>query len=286
MNLNSLRYNVNNKIRTILGVKPKQMIGYHRYILNPFRKYPDFIIIGSQKAASTFLHHYLSLNTNIKPPPIKETQFFNMNYDRGLSYYKSIFPIYKKGKMTFESTPDYLSHPLAPELCYKLLPNIKIIVTLRNPVERAFSHFNFVKSYGGEPKDMTFEKALSLETDRINDQLNLMESNRYNSAAIISRYGYKRNGEYSIHIKKWLEYYPIESFKFIDFDNIKKNKEEVLIDLCQFIEIPFEKVMSSSIKNKSIYNTKISEKTIKELSEYYNSHNTELYNIIGKKLNW
>lgn len=273
-------------IRRLLGVKQKQMIGYHRYPLNVFRKHPEFIIIGSQKAASTSLHHYLALNSQVQKPPIKETQFFNMNYERGLSYYKSIFPVHKKGMVTFESTPDYLSHPLAPELCHRLLPNIKIIVTLREPVERAFSHFSFVKGYGGEDKKTTFEDALDWESVRIREALNLMEFDRYNSAGRLSRYGYRRNSEYEIHIKNWLQFYPIENFYFIDFQDIKKDINKVMKNLCPFLNLPYEKITNTIVSNKSRYNSEIINETAIMLKAYYKEHNQLLFKLISKEFDW
>lgn len=275
-----------NKIRRILGVKQKQMIGYHRYPLNPLRKHPEFIIIGSQKAASTSLHYYLALNSQVQKPPIKEAQFFNMNYDRGLCYYKSIFPIHKKGKVAFETTPDYLSHPLAPELCHQLLPNIKIIVTLRNPVKRAFSHFNFVKGYGGEDKGITFETALLLEAERIKNALNLLKTDRYHSAALLARYGYRRNGEYAEHIKNWLQFYDIENFYFVDFEDIKNDINMVMKKLCHFLNLPFEKISDPAVKNKSNYNTKIKKETSIMLHNYYKIHNENLFKSISKEFDW
>lgn len=273
-------------IRDIFGVKPKQMFGYNIYPYNFLRKLPDFIIIGSQKAASSSLHHYLSLHTNILTPPIKETQFFNMNYDRELNYYKSIFPVHKRDKLVFESISDYLSHPLAPKLCHKFLPNIKIIVTLREPVSRAFSHFNFVKNYEGEPLDMSFEEAISLEEKRIESALNSIESNRYYSAAALSRYGYKRNGEYAKHIKNWLKYYPINQFKFVDFNNIKTDLNIVMTELSEFLNIPYEGVVIKKIQNKSRYNIKLNPNTKEKLTSYYSRQNKELFSIIGQNLYW
>ena len=273
-------------VRKLMGIKEKQMIGYHRYPMNLFRKLPGFIIIGSQKAATSTLHYYLSKNSNIQRPPIKEAQFFNMNYDRGIPYYKSIFPIHKVGKVTFETTPDYLSHPLAPRLCHQLLPDIKLVVTLRNPVERAFSHFNFVKNYGGEAVDVSFEQGLELEQQRIDDALDLMAKDRYNSARLLSRYGYRRNGEYASHLKTWLHYYPIDQFYFIDFEDIKNDVNTVMRNLCDFLELPFEPIKSKTIKNKSVYKEVMNDKLLVALKNHYASHNENLYKLIGKKYQW
>lgn len=273
-------------VRNILGVKQKQMIGYHRYPLNLFRKYPDFIVIGAQKAASTSLHHYLALNNTVVAPPIKETQFFNMNYNRGLKYYKSIFPIRKKGMVTFESTPDYLSHPLAPGRCHNLLPNAKIIVTLRNPVDRAFSHFNFVKGYGGEENNTSFEEALELENKRIREALELIEVDPYESAGRLARFGYKRNGCYADHLENWLEYYSIENFYFVDFEDIKNDINSVMKHLCSFLNLPFEHINREFISNKTAQKSKLKKETYAMLDNFYKNHNAKLFDLMSKKYDW
>jgi len=284
--LSNLKKIIRENLRKALKVKNKQMIGYHRYPFNFLRSYPDFIIIGSQKAASSSLHNYLALHSEIKSPPIKETQFFNMNYDRGMVYYKSIFPIKNKSQLTFESTPDYLSHPLAPKLCFEHLPNIKLIVTLRNPVDRAVSHFNFVKGYGGEEIEMTLKKALQLEDERIKWALNNIEDNRYYAAASLARYGYKRNGEYVKHLKEWLKYYPYDNFFFIDFDEIKSNINSALKSIHDFLGLSFEAMSTNMISNKTKSKEKIDFVTFQYLNEYYKEMNSELFDLIKKDLKW
>lgn len=273
-------------LRKVLGVKQKQMIGYHRYPLNSLRKLPNFIIIGAQKAATSTLHEYLALHTNVQKPPIKETLFFSANYDRGVNYYKSIFPIHKKGKLTFESTPDYLSHPNAPNLCHKLLPDVKLLVILRNPVDRAFSHFNFVKAYGGEDASMTFETGLELESERIHNAMNIINHDRYHASLMLSRYSYKRNSEYAGHIKNWLKYYKKENFLFIDFNELKKQPNKVLNAIYAFIGIEHESIEDSIVANKSSYSNSINKDTKEVLSGHFKKHNLELFNLINHQFDW
>ena len=281
-----MKAELNKIIRKVLGVKQKQMIAYHKYPINFMKKLPDFMIIGSQKAATSTLHNYLSLHNKISKPILKEAQFFSANYERGINYYKSIFPICNKSNLIFESTPDYLSHPLAAKECFEVLPNLKIIVTLRNPVERSFSHFNFVKGYGGESSDMTFEKALELEPKRVLDALNLMEKDRYHASLKLSRYGYVRNSEYLTHLQNWLTYYPIKQFHFIDFSDLKQDANKVLNEIHLFLGVEYESIKSYVVANKSNYDSNIKDSTQIMLREHFKDYNEDLFKLIGKRLDW
>ena len=272
--------------KKLFGVNERQVFGYHRYPLNYIRSEPDFLIIGSQKAATTTLHSYLSKNTNIQSSKIKETQFFNMNYDRGIKYYKSCFPIKRNDKLTFETTPDYIDHPLAPKLCHQLLPNVKLIVTLREPVERAFSHFNFVQGYSNEEKEISFEEGLKLEQTRINKAFDLIYSDRYNSARMFSNYGYLRKGEYANHIINWLEYYPIENFHFVDFKDIINDINAVTHKICNFLKIPFQEVSQQKKMNVTKYNSEIKKETYFKLKSHYQEYNKRLFQLIQTELDW
>jgi len=110
-------------------------------------KAPSFLIIGAQKCGTTALHSYLSLHPQIAGSTPKELHFFNSehNYKKGTSYYDSLFSNLDENKIKFEASPSYLVNPLAAPRIYRYNPNIRLIVLLRNPIERAFSAWNMYK---------------------------------------------------------------------------------------------------------------------------------------------
>jgi hypothetical protein len=225
-------------IRESFGVKNRQVFAYHRYPFNFLKQIPDFMVIGSQKAATTTLHSILSSHPLLKPSIIKETQFFNMNYERGIRYYKSLFPIKFKNQLTFESTPDYFDHPLVPKRLYEIAPNIKLIVTIREPVSRTFSHYNFVQSYNLEIQNVSFHEALNIEKNKIENAITNLELDIYNSARDLSNFGFVRKSEYINHLNNWLKYFNLSQFYFIEFDEISKMQQEVFDGLFEFLGIP------------------------------------------------
>lgn len=106
---------------------------------------PDFIGIGAQRSGTTWLHALLASHPDIYVPERrKEIHFFDWYYDRGSAWYASFFNP-KAAPTSYraigEITPDYLYEPAAPERIAALVPSCKLLVILRNPVDRAYSHY-------------------------------------------------------------------------------------------------------------------------------------------------
>ena len=112
---------------------------------------PDFLIIGTQRGGTTSLYDYLSEHPCIAGAVKKEIEFFDLNYHRGIGWYRAHFPsvlerLYARrarGRklVTGEATPYYLFHPHAPRRMQEAAPESRLIILLRNPVERAYSHY-------------------------------------------------------------------------------------------------------------------------------------------------
>ena len=100
-------------------------------------KLPEFIIIGAQKAGTTSLQHYLKMTPGVYLPARESTHFFTNHYQEGVEKYKEHF--LRGHGPAGECTRFYIMHPLVPERIYGMIPNVKIIVLLRNPVDRAYS---------------------------------------------------------------------------------------------------------------------------------------------------
>ncbi len=146
-----------------------------RATTNPMRLMPDFIIIGAMRGGTTSLYSYLTEHPNIGPAYMKEVHFFDVYFHKGLPWYRAQFPstvqkyyterVQKQNFITGEASPYYLFHPHAPRRIARLLPHVKLIVQLRNPVSRAYSHY-YHEVNGGHEK-LSFAEAIDREEDRI-----------------------------------------------------------------------------------------------------------------------
>ncbi|MFM6205694.1 sulfotransferase domain-containing protein, partial [Planktothrix sp.] len=132
---------------------------------------PHFIIIGVQKGGTNSLYHYLCKHPQIVAATQKEIHFFTLNYEQGLNWYQSQFPPEADGKqiLTGEGSPYYLFHPLVPQRLYESFPNTRLIVLLRNPVDRAISHYYWEVKLGYEP--LSLEEAIAQEPERLQGEV-------------------------------------------------------------------------------------------------------------------
>ena len=186
---------------------------------------PSFLIIGAQKCATTWLSNTLNKHPEIFIPEQKEIHFFNKtyNYNKGFSWYREHFDDCSETQIAGEATPNYLwtsandrdlkeSHRTTniPGLVHKHLPDIKLIIILRDPVKRAISAFNH----------------------HIRDRAFHPSSNIMN---VGHRRGTLSMGFYDIDLAAWFDYFSSEQFKIIIFENgIKKNKKRTINEIFDF----------------------------------------------------
>ena len=164
------------------------------------RQWPDFIIIGAQRAGTTSLTKWLYSHPQVEPARTREVHFFDLNYDRGLRWYRSNFPIRREGQVTGESTPYMLFHPLAPERAARDLPDTtRFIVLLRDPVERAISQYWLNRRRHHETE--SFSRALELEPERLAGQEEIVRSGRRSDSH--QRFSYVARGQYAEQIERW-----------------------------------------------------------------------------------
>jgi hypothetical protein len=102
---------------------------------------PNFLIIGAQKAATTWLEACLGEHPDVFIAREKELYFFNVHFDKGLAWYESHFDDWSGQAIVGEATPGYISHPEAAQRIRDTLGQIKLIASLRHPVDRAYSAF-------------------------------------------------------------------------------------------------------------------------------------------------
>ena len=141
-----------------------------------FHVLPDFLIIGFVKCGTTSLYQYLIKHPNVISAKGKEIDYFDRLYKNGTNWYKNSFPlelkkyflknIFNKEFLTGEATPRYIEHPHTLQRIKTLIPNSKFVVLLRNPIDRAFSHYKMNLGKGREKR--SFETVLLLEVDLYN----------------------------------------------------------------------------------------------------------------------
>lgn len=292
---------VENKIIRVFRVQEEQFFG-QKIIQNSAHASPDFMIIGAAKSGTTSLFQYLAQHPQIIEPSIKEIKYFSMNAAiKGLKHYLTYFPLkkIKENKLTFEATPTYLFLPKVPDQIARLYPNMKFIAILRDPVKRAFSHWN-------SRNDDSFTEHRSLMHDnRSFEEAVWAELNNKDRVPPPSQYLAK--GEYSTQIKNWYRHFPKENILLLDFDDLKNNVKSLLKEVTTFLEIPYsytefqesdqringhiftkDEPSKNEIKtyNTTPYKTKITVEMQELLRHHFQPFDEELLKITGKKFGW
>jgi hypothetical protein len=131
------------------------------------RMLPDFLLVGTQRGGTTSLFRALAPHPGVAQPNLhKGVHYFDVNYARGLDWYRGHFPLRRGSRLAFESAGYYMHHPLAPERIAADLPGVKLLVLLRDPVERAYSAHKHELARGFETEP-SFERAVALEPERL-----------------------------------------------------------------------------------------------------------------------
>ena len=272
----------------------------YRAATSSLRTLPDFLIIGAQKGGTTSLYLYLNEHPNIGGAVIKEVSFFDKNYQQGLSWYRAQFPmplrqlytrdIRKQNYTVGEASPGYLIYPHAPERIAKMLPRVKLIALLRNPVERAYSQYRHNVSRGFE--QLSFADAIEAEEERTQAETEKVLSNpNYNSTAFF-RYSYLARGVYVDQLKHWLNFFPREQLLILKSEELNAEPMEIFKQTLTFLNVPVL-IPASLQKEFKHYNTaentvasKIDPAMRERLVAYFAPHNTRLYEFLGRDFGW
>ena len=183
---------------------------------------PNFLIIGSQKAGATSIYRILKEHPQVFMADKKELNFFSKEdeYARGAEAYAAHFADSANRLARGEVSPDYICHPEAPARIHALLPDVKLILTLRNPIERAIAQYWDNRRHLNESH--TFAKAIELYL-----------SDNYHPDQI----GYFSCGVYMRYIRRYLEHFPRENLLILPFEEIISAPEEFYRRIFTFLGV-------------------------------------------------
>jgi len=246
---------------------------------------PSFLIVGAQKAGTTFLHNVIGNHPKIRRPATKEVAFYTYRFKRGMRFYRSHFPKCPPGFLSFESTADYLFHPLVPERIAKTLPDIKLIVCLREPVSRAISHYGH--SVDKQFETWSFRDAILKEDERIAPEYQLLKENPDYEARSLMRFSYGAKGKYIDQLKRYEQLFPRERMLILDSKEIFSETNSALAKVEAFLELPpWTPAASIPPKNVGKAKQELDSEALDYLKQMYKEPNAELFDHLGWKDKW
>ena len=226
---------------------------------------PDFIIIGAQRCGTSSLYSYLIQHPQIAPAARKELHYFDLNYAAGDEWYQAQFPSSSE-TLTGEGSPYYLFHPLAAERCASVVPDAKLIVMVRDPVKRAYSHYHHEVRKGRET--LTFEEAIDREPERLTgEREKLIADPNYKSQPYQS-YSYLSRGLYTDQLEIWRKHYPSNQILYVASDELFKNPATEYARVLAFLGVDPIQLPEYRQRNTGHYEP-MSERTRDRLNEYF-----------------
>lgn len=261
-----------------------------RRITSPWRRLPQCIIAGAQKAGTTSLFGYLSQHPGCAASSIKEVHYFDMNFGRGSGFYRSHFPIRMPWKaeeglpLTFESSPYYLFHPAVPDRIRALVPEVKLVFLLRDPVTRAFSHYRHNVVRGRESR--RFAQALDAEAMVVEseerrllaDPLSISLQHIYDS--------YATRGLYARQLERWFRSFPKENILVLESERLFCDPRAVYHKVVSFLGLPPVEASDFAVLNQGEYEEPMDPAIEERLRAFYAAPNRDLVRLLGWTPTW
>jgi hypothetical protein len=230
----------------------------------------------------------------LKTVNTKGIHYFDTNYHRSHVWYRSHFPTTFKRKhaeknfggrvVVGEASPYYLFHPLAAVRAAAEVPDVRILLILRDPIDRAFSHYRERRREGAE-KIPTFEEALAAEADRLaGEEERICRDPGYLSHAH-EQQSYRKQGEYALALTRWLEHFPRERVLAVAAEDFYAAPQTTCDTIFAFLGLPPALVSTSHAWNAAPAASLLPE-TRATLAEYYAPFNRELERLLGQVFPW
>jgi len=286
-----LEHMIPRRLKTTASRLRQRLFWQYRRVNWRRRVLPDFILIGTMKAGTSSLFSYLSQHPELVPSCTKEIHFFDGglkpeidSFEKGQAWYRSHFPAQDKvdtGSRAFEASPLYIFNPLVPKRIFELIPGVKLIALLRNPTERAISHYFHEKRKGRE--NLSIDEALREEEERLKHVIRVGD---YKSRIFID-YSYKSRGLYGEQIQRYMNYFPWKNILTISSEELFSEPDHVLRRVFEFVGVDAGcKIENLSPRNVASNRSEVDPHVYEYLDNYFRPHNQMLYELVGKSFGW
>jgi hypothetical protein len=261
------------------------------------RPLPDFLIIGTKRGGTTSLWNYL-----IRHPLVprlfpawntKTSHYFEEHWGRSEAWYRSHFPTATRRaalerrhggpSRVGEAAPLYMFHPLVPERVHTLMPDARMIVLLRDPVERAYSHWKERRTIGKEP--LGFAEALQQEETRTAGERERLIAEPGYFSEPYDWYTYRARGRYIEHLTPWLDHFDRGQLLIVASEELYRQPSETYARVLDFLGLP-----PYDLGDYAVYNDRRSapmDPAIRdELTAYFQPYNAALADRLGMTFDW
>lgn len=259
-----------------------------RLLTAPLRALPGALIIGAQRAGTTSLYRWLVEQPRVREGVGKEVHFFDHSYGRGSLWYRSRFPfrvqLQRANAVALDATPSLLYLHDAPARVADTLPDVRLIALLRDPVERAYSHFALHRQRGLLPE--TFEEALELENSEPGGPRNQAATSVVDGIRANVRYTYVRRGQYAEQLARWRQYFDGEQLLVLQSEMLQREPHVGLRRVHEHLGLDPDPHADRYGRHNATALPPMSAETRSRLREHFAPWNARLFDMLGETWDW
>jgi len=255
---------------------------------------PGFLIVGAQRCGTTSMSRTLDEHPAVFSAVLhEEVHFFDVSYRRGLSWYRSHFPLLAAARraaraagvepVSFESSPYYMFHPLAAERIAKDLPGVRLLVLLRDPVERAYSGHAHEVAHGFETEP--FEAALDVESARLEGEAKRIAMDPDYFSYSHQHHSYVARGQYVEQLERLERQFGRDRLHVVDSGDFFADPEAVYDGVLAFLGLPNRGYPAFKRRNARP-RSPMSETVRAALAEHYRPYDERLAAWLGHEPSW
>jgi hypothetical protein len=259
---------------------------WYRFATASFRGLPNFIIAGAQKAGTTSLYGYLEEHPQCLTPSTKEIHYFDRRFHQSELTYRMHFPLASKlaDRQTFESSPYYMCEPRVPARTKQLLPEVKLIFLVRNPITRAYSHYQH--SVLRRRETLSFEEAIEAESERLAGEEAKMLADPHYLSFSHQHFSYLLRGRYAEQLALWQQHFSLDQMLVIEAERMFKQPAEVFAEVLEFLNLDAWRPASFENLNSGRYKEPMKPAMREKLAAYFAPHNEQLHQLLGWRTSW
>lgn len=259
-----------------------------------WRVLPDFIIIGVHKGGTTSLYDYLAGHPQVVPAFEKEVHYFDSRWDGEVDSYRASFP--NRARMAFverrhgqaltgEASPYYISHPHIPQRVAGMVPDARLILLLRNPVDRTISAFHHNRRRtANEPLD-SLEAAIDRELNDLSEEQSLLIADENHPDFEYAWHCYLARGVYVDQLRWWHDRFPREQLLVLQSERLGERPAEVFDEVRRFLGLDEWSPPEFARLNANTYDD-VDPAVRARLTEHFAPHNERLFDYLGERFDW
>ncbi len=271
-----------------------------RLLTCQWRTLPDFVILGVPRGGTTSLFNLLSIHSQVHPAFRQETHFFNRSerYNKGVCFYRAFFPLQfemRDDQLTGEGTSVYLFRPSVRERMVKVVPEVKLIVLLRDPTERAIASWRHFTDRGEERR--TLLRAITEEIAELGGEGRLQPQDPPEIVPGLAHYAHVQKGRYADQLQRWFEVFPRNQFLILRSEDLFADPDVALSQVLGFLGLRNEEGLEAglgqlihksvgSISRGLLEDRPDADEARDILRAYFDEPNRELQRILGALFEW